>query len=103
MDMISDTDHVSPRLTIVRAGIFFGWMLAFMASMSIIGLIPTIPLFVTSYMRLEAREPWKLVICQALGLTLFVYIVFAKLLTLAWPPTLLGTTYPWLADVIPSL
>jgi TctA family transporter len=103
MDMQSDTDHVPPGLTMLRATIFFGWLLAFMASMSIIGLIPTIPLFVVSYMRLEAREPWKLVIGQAVGLTLFVYIVFAKLLTLAWPPTLLGTLYPWLSDIVPSL
>lgn len=103
MDMVSDTDHVPTGLTMLRAAIFFGWLLAFMASMAVIGLIPTIPLFVVAYMRLEAREPWKLVIGQAISLTVFVYVVFAKLLTLAWPPTLLGTAYPWLADIIPSL
>ena len=45
-------------------------------------------------MRLENREPWKLVIPQAIGLTLFIYIVFDQLLTIPWPPTVLGGLIP---------
>lgn len=102
MDLASDTGHLSRRTVILRAAIFFGWFLAFMASMATIGLLPTVPLFVVAYMRLENKEPWKLVLAQALCLTLFIYVVFHRLLTVAWPETLLGTWFPVL-KVIPSV
>ena len=102
MDLESDTRHLPTRLVAQRALLFFGWLLAFMASMAIIGLIPTVPLFVIAYMRSEAREPWRLVLPQAIGLTLFIYILFDQLLTIPWPPTLLGTVLPAL-KFIPSV
>ncbi len=102
MDLASDTGHLPRRTVLVRAAIFFGWFLAFMGSMAVIGLIPTVPLFVIAYMRLENREPWELVLAQAAGLTLFIYVVFDRLLTVPWPETLLGTLFPAL-KVIPSL
>ncbi len=102
MDLTSDTAHLPTRTILLRAAIFFGWFLGFMASMAIIGLIPTVPIFVIAYMRLENREPWKLVLAQAIGLTLFIYVVFHRLLTVPWPETLLGTLFPAL-KVIPSL
>jgi TctA family transporter len=103
MDTESDTDHMPPRLVYSRAMVFFGWLVAFMASMAVIGLIPTVPLFVIAFMRLEAREPWKLILPQAIGLTLFVWVLFDQMLTLPWPPTLLGALLPGLAEYIPSM
>jgi len=103
MDLESDTDHIPPRQIALRGAIFFGWLLAFMGSMAVIGLIPTVPLFVIMYMRLEGPEPWKLVIPQAIGLTIFIYLVFDQLLTIPWPPTYFGTWFPALKGVIPSL
>ncbi|MPZ55363.1 MAG: hypothetical protein GEU91_02470 [Rhizobiales bacterium] len=102
MDLDSGTQHLPVRVILQRGGIFFGWLLAFMASMATIGLIPTVPLFVVAYMRSEAREPWRIVLPQAIGLTLFIYIVFDQLLTIPWPQTLLGTFVPTL-KVIPSV
>ncbi|MGB5081244.1 MAG: tripartite tricarboxylate transporter permease [Burkholderiales bacterium] len=102
MDLASDTAHIPRRTVILRAGAFFGWFLAFMASMALIGLIPTVPLFVVAYMRLENREPWKLAFAHAAALTSFIYVVFHRLLTVAWPETLLGTWFPAL-KFIPSL
>jgi hypothetical protein len=86
----------------LRGGIFFGWLIGFMASMATIGLIPTVPMFVILYMRLENSEPWKLVLPQAIGLTVFIYIVFDQLLTIPWPQTILGNLFPAL-KFIPSL
>lgn len=103
MDLSSDTDHLERRVVLTRAAIFFGWLLGFMASMAIIGLIPTVPLFVILYMRLEGRERWSLVIPQAVILTLFIYVVFDRLLLIPWPQTLLGTAVPALKEIIPSL
>ena len=94
---------MSTHLILVRAGVFFGWLLAFMASMAVIGIIPTVPLFVVLYMRLEGPESWKIVIPQAIGLTIFIWFLFDQLLTIPWPPTFLGTAAPWLKDFVPSL
>jgi len=70
---------------------------------ALIGMLPTIFLFVVSYMRMEGREPWPLTLPCAFGLTLFCYIVFDYLLALPWPRPLIGILYPELADIIPSI
>jgi len=103
MDLESDTGHLPPTTVAFRGAIFYGWLLAFMASMAVIGLIPTVPIFVVLYMRLEGPEPWKLVIPQAAGLTVFIWVVFDKLLAIPWPQTYLGIWMPFLKDYIPSL
>jgi hypothetical protein len=103
MDLQSDTGHIPGRTIALRALIFFGWLVAFMASMATIGLIPTVPLFVIAFMKIEGHEPWKLVLPQALVLTLFIYVVFDQLLTIPWPPTLLGHYFPQIAAIIPSV
>ncbi len=103
MDLASDTGHLGTSVVLQRAGLFFGWLIAFMASMAIIGLIPTVPLFVVLFMRLEGKERWTLVIPQAIGMLLFVYILFDWLLAIPWPETLLGTFFPALKGVIPSV
>jgi TctA family transporter len=89
MDLASDTGHLPTRTVLVRAAAFFGWFIAFMASTALIGLLPTVPLFVAAYMRLENREPWTLVLAHAAGFTLFVYVVFDQLLAVPWPESLL--------------
>jgi TctA family transporter len=102
MDLASDVGHLPTRVIVQRAGLFFGWLVAFMISMAVIGLIPTVPLFVIAFMRLEAREPWTLVIPQAAALTVFIYVLFDYLLTIPWPPTLLGQWFPAM-KFIPSV
>ncbi len=102
MDIESDTDHVPTNLIYLRAAMFFGWLVAFMCSMAVIGLIPTVPLFVIAYMRLEGPEKWVLTLSQALGLTVFIWYVFDKLLSIPWPPTLFGSWFPAL-KFIPSV
>jgi len=103
MDLDSDTGHLPLSTVLLRGSIFFGWLLAFMASMAVIGLIPTVPIFVVLYMRLEGPEPWKLVLPQAAGMTVFIWLLFDKLLTIPWPPTLLGSWIPALKQIIPSV
>ncbi|MEX0842389.1 MAG: tripartite tricarboxylate transporter permease [Xanthobacteraceae bacterium] len=94
MDMTSDTAHL-PVETIIRRGIlFFVYLAAFMASMAIMGIIPTAFLFVVVFMRVEGPEPWRLIIPYALILVVFIYFVFDQIMTVPWPATLLGTWFP---------
>jgi hypothetical protein len=103
MDIPSAIAHLPARTILFRGGIFFGWMLGFMGAMSLIGLIPTVPVFVIGYMRLEGRERWSLVLPFAIFMALFIYVLFDLLLAVPWPPTVLGEMFPTMKDFIPSL
>ena len=65
MDIASKTAHLPAKIILTRGFLFFGWMAGFAACMALIGLIPTVPIFITAFMRLEGREPWKIVIPMA--------------------------------------
>ena len=102
MDLESDTAPLTKREVVTRAAIFFGWLVGLMIAMATIGLIPSIPIFVILFMRIEGRERWFLAIAQAVCLTAFVYFVFHRTLHIPWPPTFLGWAFPemrWIPSV----
>jgi hypothetical protein len=102
MDIASNIAHLPAKTLILRGTIFFGWMLGFMASMALIGLIPTVPLFIVTFMRIEGRERWRTVIFMAAFMTVLVYGVFDQLLSIPWPPSVLGEHWMWWKANIPS-
>jgi len=102
MDTSTDLSALGPRVVLQRALIFFGYLVGFMLSMAVIGLIPTLPIFIILFMRLENREPWKLVLPQAALITLGMWFLFDKLLTIPWPQTYIGGWFPALR-MIPSV
>ena len=103
MDVASTVSHLPAKTLLARSAVFFGWLIAFLMSMATIGLIPTVPLFVIGFMRLEAREPWWIVLPYAAVMGLFVYALFDQALAIPWPPSLLGDYFPDLRGVIPSV
>jgi TctA family transporter len=103
MDVVSTISDLPVKRLLIGGAIFFGWLVVFLLSMATIGLIPTIPLFVIAFMRIEAREPWYLCLPYAIFMTIFVYVVFDWFLALPWPPTLLGDYFPELRGQIPSV
>ena len=102
MDLESDTGHLPVRTIVTRAARFFGYLLAFMGSMALIGLIPTAAIFVVVFMRLEGPERWKLIIPYVVVLILGIYVAFDWFMSMPWPPTLLGQLVP-AAKIIPSV
>ncbi len=102
MDLESDTGHLPLRTIITRSARFYGYLLGFMASMAVIGLIPTAAIFVVLFMRLEGPERWKLVIPYVTVLIFGIWLAFDQFMALPWPPTLLGWAFPWL-KFIPSV
>jgi TctA family transporter len=102
MDLTSDTGHLPVRTIVQRAAIFFGYLLAFMAIMAVIGLIPTVAIFVVVFMRLEGRERWQVVIPYAAMLVLAIFVAFDYFMSLPWPPTLIAKIFPAL-KFIPSV
>jgi hypothetical protein len=102
MDLESDTGHLPLRTIITRSARFYGYLLAFMGSMAVIGLIPTAAIFVVVFMRLEGPERWKLILPYVTVLILGIYIAFDQFMAIPWPPTLLGWLVP-AAKIIPSV
>ncbi|MGB6534801.1 MAG: tripartite tricarboxylate transporter permease [Xanthobacteraceae bacterium] len=56
MDIVSKTAHLPGIIVLIRGIAFFGWMASFIAVMAVIGLIPTVPIFIILFMRTEASE-----------------------------------------------
>jgi TctA family transporter len=102
MDIASKTGHLPGGTILFRGFLFFGWMVGFLCSMAVIGLIPTVPIFVIAYMRLEGPEKWRHAVIMATVMTTLIYVVFDQLLSIPWPPTLIGQMFPAL-KVIPSV
>ncbi|MEA2936644.1 MAG: putative tricarboxylic transport rane protein, partial [Alphaproteobacteria bacterium] len=102
MDLTSDTAHLPVSLIIKRATRFFGYLLAFMGVMSVIGLIPTIAIFVVVFMRYENQERWSLIIPYAVVLLVSISFVFDYVMSIPWPPTFIGQWFPYL-KFIPSV
>ncbi len=102
MDLTSDTEHLPVRTILERAARFFSYLLAFMACMAVIGLIPTVAVFVVVFMRLEGPERWSLVIPYTVILILGIWIAFDVFMAIPWPPSLIGQLFPAL-KIIPSV
>src|SRR5262249_1988952 len=102
IDIGATTGHLPGAVILLRGFRFFAWMAAFLTSMAVIGLIPTVPIFVVAYMRLEGPERWRHALAMAAVMTALIYVVFDQLLSIPWPPTPLGTWFPGL-KVIPSV
>ena len=77
-------------------------MVLFLISMALIGLIPTVPIFVIAFMRVEAREPWTITLPMAIFMTLFIYFLFDWLLAIPWPGSFLGDVWPFWKEHMPS-
>jgi hypothetical protein len=103
MDIKSNVSHLPVKTLLTRGAIFFGWMVVFLISMALIGLIPTVPLFIILLMRVEGREPWRIVLPMAAFMCVFIYVLFDQLLAIPWPPSVLGDFVPALKGVVPSV
>jgi hypothetical protein len=103
MDIGTKLSHLDTRYIVRRGAMFFGWMGLFLCSMATIGLIPTVPIFIIAFMRIEAHEPWKIVLPMASIMTVFIYLLFDQLLAIPWPQTILGNLLPVLKNYIPSI
>ncbi|MFN4282530.1 MAG: tripartite tricarboxylate transporter permease [Alphaproteobacteria bacterium] len=102
MDLSSDTDHL-PKTVIARRGLlFFSYMLGFMASFAVFGMLPTVFAFVIFFMRFEARERWSLTLPYAVCMVLFIYVGFDQFMSIPWPQSVIGQLIPAL-KVIPTV
>jgi TctA family transporter len=103
LDLKSDYGGLSFDTIAVRAVVFLGWLIAYLVMVGLIGMLPTVFVFVILYMRIEGGERWPLTLALAGGLTVAAYGLFDRLLTMVWPGSLVGKWLPWLAKLVPSM
>ena len=82
----------------VRALRYFGWLAGFLVSGAVIGMLPSLFLFVLLQMRLEFREGWMRAASCACVATLLIYLLFDRTFSLPWPQALIGNMFPALRD-----
>lgn len=85
LDLAVRGSDMPKALVAKRAIAYLAWLLGYLLSSALIGMLPSLFLFVILYMRVEGKEPWKLTLSCAFGLTIFSIILFDKLLALPWP------------------
>ena len=98
-----EVDTSIPTLIVAqRATIFLSWIVGFMISTALIGMLPTTLFFAAAFMRLENKEPWYLVTVISFSLLTFSWFVFDYMLALPWPRPVLAGLFPNLVAYIPS-
>lgn len=65
------------------------WAAGFFASILLVGLVGSVPLFSAAYLRLAARTSWLVIALYAATATAFVYLLFVYLLHIPLPTGLL--------------
>ena len=76
------------------AVIYFLWLAGLLALVAVIGFIPAIPVFIFAYMHFGFRESRTMSAVCAAATTLLCWVLFHKLLAVAWPQSLLGDAVP---------
>jgi TctA family transporter len=93
-DITQDFGDLDDRAITIRAAIYFGWCVGYVAVGHIVGLLPASLLFLILYMRFGAKERWRLVLWIAGLLSIGYYLLFHILLVVPWPQSLIGELFP---------
>jgi putative tricarboxylic transport membrane protein len=78
----------------LQATAYFLWLAGLLGLIALIGFIPGITVFVFVYMRFGFREPAASSLFFAAATTVLCWVLFDKLLAVAWPQSLLGDYFP---------
>lgn len=69
-------EKLSPQEKRRRQLVAIGWLFAFFALITVLGLSIAIPVFILLFMKLYGRESWRLSIAMAAGMWVFIYVIF---------------------------
>jgi putative tricarboxylic transport membrane protein len=76
------------------AAIYFLWLAGLLGLVALIGFIPAIAVFIFAYMHFGFKEPKISSAAYALATALLCWVLFHKLLAVAWPQSFLGDAFP---------
>jgi len=84
----------------LRAWRHFGWIVAFLIVSGTIGLLPGIALLILAQSRLEFGQSWLFSVLATVIVTAALWLVFDRIFSVSWPPSLLGDVYPDLRSML---
>lgn len=94
--------NMGTRLVLLRAANFFGWLVGLILGIWLLGFFIAVPLFTFLYLKLEAKEGWRLSLTLAGAALLFLIGLFEQVLhthwlkpLLTWPETIFKSVLPW--------
>jgi TctA family transporter len=89
---------LSETVIYARLGMEVAWLVGLLAGVWLIGLMPAMGIFMFLYMATAGRVRWTTALIVTVALWAGFYVLFAKLLHVPWPPSLLGDVFPELRE-----
>jgi hypothetical protein len=86
-DLVTDFGGLSPREIVLRALKYLALLVAFGLLSWMIGILAALPAYILAAMR-QQGESWRMSLAVAVGTGVVVYVLFRRVLDLAWPPAL---------------
>ena len=90
--------RLSTPVVYARLGVQTLWLIGFLAAVWLIGLMPTMGVYMFVYMATAGRTRWPTALAIAVSVWVVFYFLFVKLLHVPWPPSLLGDMFPDLRE-----
>ena len=92
---------MSGREIVIGAAKYYGWLVFFLLVAKTIGLLPSVFVFLVSFIRIHGRESWA----RTLGISAlawsFAFVLFHEILRIPWPAALIGDLFPDLRSIVP--
>ncbi|MBT7760415.1 MAG: tripartite tricarboxylate transporter permease, partial [Rhodospirillaceae bacterium] len=89
-DNVMDFGDLAPAEIRRRGAVYFAWCIGFFLVGLVIGLLPAMLVFLIGYLRFQSKESWIVTLGVSLPLWGFCYILFHKMLHIAWPQSFIG-------------
>jgi hypothetical protein len=99
MENLGSGVALSAKTVYRRFAVEFLWLLGFLASVWLIGLMPAIGVCMFAYMSTAGKTWWPMALTITVLLWIGFYLLFVKLLHVPWPPSLLGDAFPDLREL----
>jgi TctA family transporter len=91
---------VTPEAARRQAVIYFAWLAVFLSAIWLVGFLPAIAIFVFAYMCFGFGEPATHSAGFAAGTVLLCWGLFDRVLSVNWPPSVLGDLWPGLREMV---
>lgn len=82
-----------------RFGIQVAWLVGFLIAIELVGMLPSIAIFMVTRMVYEGETPWYQACLITAGLLAGMYLLFVQLLHVPWPASQLGDFLPELREL----
>jgi len=80
-----DAENAEFAAVNIRLMRYIGWLIGLVIFAWAIGIVPTVAIYIFGYMKIEGKYSWLASTCYAVAMAAFIFILFEKVLGVAWP------------------